>query len=47
VNDNCIIYHQILGELPECKLVKITVDGKRIKVREGETEAICVLKPQK
>ena len=37
MNDNRIIHHQILGNLPECKWVKITVDGKRIKTREGET----------
>ena len=37
MNDNRIIHHQILGNLPECKWVKITVDGKRIKAREGET----------
>jgi hypothetical protein len=36
MNNNRIIHHQILANLPECKWVKITVDGKSIKAREGE-----------
>ncbi len=35
MNNNRIVHHQILGNLPESKWVKITVDGKRIKAREG------------
>ena len=31
MNDNRIIHHQILGELPKAKWVKIKVDGKEIK----------------
>jgi hypothetical protein len=34
MNNNRIIHHQILANLPECKWVKITVDGKRIKLRQ-------------
>ena len=43
MNDNRIINHQILGELPETKLLKITVDGKKIKAREGETIAAALI----
>ena len=43
MNNNRIIHHQILGNLPQCKWVKITVDGKRIKAREGETIAAALI----
>jgi len=43
MNDIRIIHHQILGELPNAKWVKITVDGKKIKAREGETIAAALI----
>ncbi|MBA7540747.1 hypothetical protein ES705_33050 [subsurface metagenome] len=43
MNDNRIIHHQILGELPKTKWVTITVDGKKIKAREGETVAAALI----
>ena len=43
MNDNRIIHHQILGDLPEGKWFKITVDGKKIKAREGETIAAALI----
>ena len=43
MNDNLITHHQILGELPKAKWVKITVDGKKIKAREGETIAATLI----
>ena len=43
MNDNRVMHHQILGDLPETKWVKITVDGKRIKAREGETIAAALI----
>ena len=43
MNDNRIVHHQILGELPKTKWVKITVDGKKIKAREGETIAAALI----
>ena len=43
MNNNRVVHHQILGELPKTKLVKITVDGKKIKAREGETIAAALI----
>jgi len=43
MNDNRILHHQILGELPKTKWIKITVDGKKIKAREGETIAAALI----
>ena len=42
MNDNRIIRHQILAEPLETKWVKITVDGKKIEAREGETIAAAI-----
>jgi len=38
-----IIRHPILGDLPESHTVSITVDGKVIPAREGETIAAALL----
>lgn len=43
MNDIRIIHHQILDELPDAKWVKITVDGKKIEAREGETIAAALI----
>jgi len=43
MSNNRIIHHQILGNLPKCKWMKITVDGKKIKAREGETIAAALI----
>ena len=43
MNNNRIIHHQILGELPETKWVKIKVDGKEIEARESETIAAALI----
>jgi len=43
MKNNRIIHHQILGELPETKWLKITIDGKKIKAREGETIAAALI----
>lgn len=43
MNDNRIIHHQVLSEPPKTKWVKITVDGKKIEVREGETIAAALI----
>jgi predicted molibdopterin-dependent oxidoreductase YjgC len=43
MNDNRIVHHQILGNLPEGKWIKIDVDGKKIKAREGETIAAALI----
>lgn len=43
MNNNRIVHHQILGNLPESKWVKITVDGKKIEAREGETIAAALI----
>jgi predicted molibdopterin-dependent oxidoreductase YjgC len=42
-NDNRIIHHQILGELPERKMIEITCDGQKITAREGETIAAALI----
>jgi len=43
MNNNRIVHHQILGNLPESKWVKITVNGKEIKARKGETIAAALI----
>lgn len=43
MKNNRIIHHQILGELPVTQWVKITVDRKKIKAREGETIAAALI----
>ena len=43
MNNNRIIHHQVLGHLPKTKWVKIKVDGKGIKAREGETIAAALI----
>ncbi len=43
MKDNRIIHHQILGELPKTKWLRIKVDGKKIKAREGETIAATLI----
>jgi len=43
MNNNRIVHHQILGNLPESKWVKITINGKKTKAREGETIAAALI----
>jgi len=43
MNENRIIHYQILGDLPETRWVNISVDGKKIKAREGETIASALI----
>ena len=42
-DNNRITHHQILGDLPEKKIVEITCDGQKIKAREGETIAAALI----
>jgi len=43
MKENRILHHQILGDLPKAELVKITVDGKTIHARKGETIAAALI----
>ncbi len=38
-----IEHHQILGNLPEKRIVEITCDGQKIEAREGETIAAALI----
>lgn len=38
-----VLHHPVLGELPETRLVQITVDGQPLLAREGEAIAAALL----
>ena len=42
MQDKRIYKHSILGDLPEAKTVKISVDGRQVDAREGEPIAAAL-----